>query len=329
MLKLLRINNIALIPALEVELGPGLDPAHRRDRGRQVDPDRRARACSWASGPRRTSSARARSGRRSRPSSRSRARRRSSRSAGSARTGTRWSIRRELQSNGKGRATVNGALVPVSLLRDLAPRLTVIHGQHEPQGLLDPSTHLDLLDHFAGADDGRPLAEFFRDLRAAEAALERLRGDRRETERRREMLEFQANEIERGRPRGGRGGGAAASRRRGRPTPAASPPSAARPTRLLYDDEAAALSRLGQVFRRVEDLAAIDPSFRPFLEAPGGRARAARGPGAAAARLPRAARGQPRAPGRDRGPPGHPRAAQEEVRCHGRRGPGLRPALPP
>src|SRR4030043_231023 len=101
MLKLLRINNIALIPTLEVEFGPGLTP-----------------------------------------------------------DGDEVVIRRELQSSGKGRATVNGALVPVSLLRDMAPRLTVIHGQHEPQGLLDPSTHVDLLDHFAGADDGRPLAEF-------------------------------------------------------------------------------------------------------------------------------------------------------------------------
>src|SRR5512141_1137205 len=54
-------------------------------------------------------------------------------------------IRREIQTSGKGRATVNGGLVPVSLLRDLAPRIAVIHGQHEPHGLLDPSTHLDLL----------------------------------------------------------------------------------------------------------------------------------------------------------------------------------------
>ena len=35
-------------------------------------------------------------------------------------------IRREIQVAGKGRATVNGALVPVSTLRDLAPRLAVL-----------------------------------------------------------------------------------------------------------------------------------------------------------------------------------------------------------
>ena len=189
---------------------------------------------------------------------------------------------------------MNGALVPVSLLRDLAPRLTVIHGQHEPQGLLDPSTHLDLLDHFAGADDGRPLAEFFRDLRAAEAALERLRGDRREAERRREMLEFQAGEIERA--------GLAAGEEEALRVEKARQANAGRLATLsgeayglLYDDEGAALSRLGQVFRRVEDLAAIDPSFQPLPRRAGGGPRAARGPGAAPARLPRAARGEPRA----------------------------------
>jgi DNA repair protein RecN (Recombination protein N) len=175
-------------------------------------------------------------------------------------------IRRELQASGKGRATVNGALVPVSLLRDLAPSLAVIHGQHEPQGLLDPATHLDLLDHFAGADDGRPVGEFYRDLRAAEAALERLRGDRREAERRREMLEFQANEIEKA--------GLAAGEEEALRVEKARQANAGRLSTLsgeayalLYDDEAAALSRLTQVFRRLEDLAEIDPSFRPFLDA--------------------------------------------------------------
>jgi DNA repair protein RecN (Recombination protein N) len=173
-------------------------------------------------------------------------------------------IRRELQSNGKGRATVNGALVPVSLLRDLAPRLAVVHGQHEPQGLLDPQTHLDLLDRFAGDDGGRPLGEFFRDLRASEAALERFRADRRESERRRETLEFQAAEIERASVRAGEEEALRVEKARqanaGRLASLSGEAYA-----LLYDDETAALARLGQVFRRVEDLSAIDPAFRPSL----------------------------------------------------------------
>jgi DNA repair protein RecN (Recombination protein N) len=106
-------------------------------------------------------------------------------------------LRREIQAEGKGRATINGALVPVSVLRDLSPRVARIHGQHEPQGLLDPETHLQLLDRHAGlAADADRVAGLHRVLREVEASLEILRRGRQEGERRREMLEYQAAEIE-------------------------------------------------------------------------------------------------------------------------------------
>ena len=265
MLKLLRVNNIALIRELEVELGPGLTLlTGETGAGKSILIDAlslllgdRASPELIRSGEERASveavfdvaSAGALLEERGLPTD-----------------GDEVVIRRELQASGKGRATVNGALVPVSLLRDLAPSLAVIHGQHEPQGLLDPATHLDLLDHFAAADDGRPVGEFYRDLRAAEAALERLRGDRREAERRREMLEFQANEIERAALAVGEEEALRVEKARqanaGRLSTLSGEAYA-----LLYDDEAAALSRLTQVFRRLEDLAGIDPSFRPFLDA--------------------------------------------------------------
>src|SRR5207244_4896059 len=73
-----------------------------------------------------------------------------------------------------------------------------IHGQHEPQGLLDPQTHVDLVDRHAGLDhEAAAMAEPLRRLREVEAALESLHRDRREDERRREMLEYQAVEVER------------------------------------------------------------------------------------------------------------------------------------
>jgi DNA repair protein RecN (Recombination protein N) len=268
MLKLLRINNIALIPELEVEFGPGLTLlTGETGAGKSILIDALGLLLGDRASPELIRTGEDRAAVEAVfevPDAAALLEER-----GLPADGDEVVIRRELQSTGKGRATVNGALVPVSLLRDLAPRLTVIHGQHEPQGLLDSSTHLDLLDHFAGADDGRPLAEFFRDLRAAEAALERLRGDRREAERRREMLEFQASEIERA--------GLVAGEEDALRVEKARQANAGRLAALsgeayglLYDDEAAALSRLGQVFRRVEELAAIDPSFQPFLEARAG-----------------------------------------------------------
>jgi DNA repair protein RecN (Recombination protein N) len=129
-------------------------------------------------------------------------------------------LRREVHASGKGRATVNGALVPVGVLRELAPFVAHIHGQHEPQGLLDPQTHLDLVDHHAGLDaEAAALAEPYRRLRDVEAALESLRRDRREDERRREMLEYRARKTRSGRRSGSR------------PMRAGWPSSRARPTR--------------------------------------------------------------------------------------------------
>ncbi len=268
MLKLLRINNIALIPELEVELSAGLTLlTGETGAGKSILIDalglllgERASPDLIRSGEERASveavfEIEGASG--------------LLEERGLSADGDEVVIRRELQASGKGRATVNGALVPVSLLRDLAPRLTIIHGQHEPQGLLDPATHLDLLDHFAGADDGRPLAEFFRDMRAAEAALERLRGDRREAERRREMLEFQASEIERASLSAGEEEALRVDKAR-QANAGRLAALSGEAYGLLYDDEQAALSRLGQVFRRVEELAAIDPSFQPFLVARAG-----------------------------------------------------------
>jgi DNA repair protein RecN (Recombination protein N) len=61
-------------------------------------------------------------------------------------------VRREIQASGKGRATLNGALVPLGVLRELGPQLAALHGQHEPQGLLDPDSHLGVLDRHAGLE---------------------------------------------------------------------------------------------------------------------------------------------------------------------------------
>ena len=178
-------------------------------------------------------------------------------------------VRREVQVSGKGRATVNGALVPVGVLRELAPFIAHIHGQHEPQGLLDPQTHLDLVDRHAGLDgDGAAMAEPFRRLREVEAALESLRRDRREDERRREMLEYQAVEIERAALQPGEEEALRQEKRlqanAGRLAELSGEAYGA-----LYEDEEAVLTRLGHLYRKIEELARIDPRFGPYVEARG------------------------------------------------------------
>src|SRR5687767_11206815 len=62
-------------------------------------------------------------------------------------------VRREITAQGRSRSFINGALATAGALRDLAARLVELHGQHEHQALLDPLTHLPLVDAYAGLTD--------------------------------------------------------------------------------------------------------------------------------------------------------------------------------
>ena len=61
-------------------------------------------------------------------------------------------VRREITAQGRSRAYINGALATAGALKELSARLVELHGQHEHQTLLDPSTHLDVLDTFGSLD---------------------------------------------------------------------------------------------------------------------------------------------------------------------------------
>src|ERR1019366_6399038 len=84
-------------------------------------------------------------------------------------------IEREILAGGKSRAFVGSRPVSAALLRDLAPFLADIHGQHDQQVLFLPDAQRDMLDAFAGARDlaGR-VAAIYRDWRAAAEELEAL-----------------------------------------------------------------------------------------------------------------------------------------------------------
>src|SRR3954467_13337588 len=53
--------------------------------------------------------------------------------------GSELIVRREISSQGRSRAFVDGALVTSAALRDAAGALVDLHGQHEHQVLLDPA----------------------------------------------------------------------------------------------------------------------------------------------------------------------------------------------
>jgi DNA repair protein RecN (Recombination protein N) len=86
-------------------------------------------------------------------------------------------VRRRLRADGASKAFVNDQPVSAALLRDMAPLLVEIHGQHDDRGLVNPRGHRALLDRFARGDAAGVEAAWG-DWRAArdahEAARERI-----------------------------------------------------------------------------------------------------------------------------------------------------------
>lgn len=106
-------------------------------------------------------------------------------------------LRRVVEAEGRSRAWVNGRLCTSGQLATLAQGLVEISSQHAHHSLVDPATHLDCLDGYAGlraevAEVGRAWAAWRAGADAAEALLARLRSDRGD------VLRLQLAELERG-----------------------------------------------------------------------------------------------------------------------------------
>jgi DNA repair protein RecN (Recombination protein N) len=88
-------------------------------------------------------------------------------------------LRRTLGADGRSRAFVNDQPVSVSLLRTLGDALVEIQGQSEQRGLLDPATHRDALDAFAGLGAAlKDMHALWDDARTAKQAHEKAQAER-------------------------------------------------------------------------------------------------------------------------------------------------------
>jgi DNA repair protein RecN (Recombination protein N) len=176
-------------------------------------------------------------------------------------------IRREVTNQGRSRAFLNGTLVTAAALRDATAPLVEMHGQHEHQALLDPQTHVDFLDEYAGLEPARRLvSQAFATLQSLQRQLAATELDERERAARIDLVGFQLSELDRMAPRAAEDEELEAERR--------ILANADRLQRLcteafslLYESDQAALTSLAQVWKRVGELAEIDAIFQPHLEA--------------------------------------------------------------
>ncbi len=174
-------------------------------------------------------------------------------------------IRRELQAEGRGKITVNGVAAARQLLRDIAPYLADIHGQGESSSLLRPEAGLDLLDRFGGTrDDRRGVRDTFREALRLEAEIAKVERRGRERDKRKREIEEALGEIEKAAPRAGEDEDLLAERRLVGHAEKLKTLSE-EVFRTLYEDEDSALTRLSSAWKRVSELASIDPRWLSYL----------------------------------------------------------------
>ena len=108
-------------------------------------------------------------------------------------------IRRVVSADGKNKCYINDSIVTVKTLAEIGRRLLDLHGQHEHQSLFKPSTHIDFLDKYGGIELLR-LRDVFQDdlkrLRERQSELAAIKGAERELLAKKDLLQFQTNEID-------------------------------------------------------------------------------------------------------------------------------------
>lgn len=105
-------------------------------------------------------------------------------------------LRREVSAGGRGRAWINGQLVPLSQLADLSGHLLDLHDQNEQLSLLSPEVLRDFYDRFSGLEKRRAaVAEAHEAWREAHTGLEKHRAAGMDREQRRDFLKFQVEEL--------------------------------------------------------------------------------------------------------------------------------------
>jgi DNA repair protein RecN (Recombination protein N) len=172
-------------------------------------------------------------------------------------------VRREIAANGKSRVFINNQPATVTVLKQLAPHLAVIHAQNESVLAFDPPARLALLDSAASLDP-EPVAQAYHSWLDVRQRIGELERDEQDRLRMLDLWNFQAKEIESARPEPGEDQKLEAEKR-----------VLANAERLfqaamagydaLYEGTASAISSLRAAMKQIEELARFDPKFQQPL----------------------------------------------------------------
>jgi len=175
-------------------------------------------------------------------------------------------VEREVLANGKSRAFIGSRPVTATLLREIAPWLGDIHGQHDQQQLFVPAFQLAMLDAFAGTAElvGKTSA-LFGEWKRCSAAIQELDRSEQETLRLADLWSFQRKEIEAAAPKPAEDAELENEKRVLRNV-ARLQESANAAYLALYDASDSAATQLRLALKRIEELCRIDDTLQPLAE---------------------------------------------------------------
>lgn len=180
-------------------------------------------------------------------------------------------VSREVRNNGRSTARVNGVTTSQEVLREIGTFLVDVHGQSEHLSLLNPRTHIDLLDRYADLVELREAVESVVDkVTAVRREMKRLMDDEAALQLRAEQLQHEIEEIDAAELVPGEDEELRAERTKMANSEQLATLSGEAIMLLSGDDDApdqlSALDQLGQVAVLMGKLAGLDPELNEFNE---------------------------------------------------------------
>lgn len=108
-------------------------------------------------------------------------------------------IERRLMNTGKTSFKMNGKTVTVGMVKEVSSLLFDLHGQHEHQSLLKASKHIQLLDRFCGEEIIKlqnNLSALIKEYKSIISSIREIETEGSDRESRLELYRFQINEID-------------------------------------------------------------------------------------------------------------------------------------
>jgi len=184
--------------------------------------------------------------------------------AGIAVTSDEVLIRRVVGKSGRGRVSINGQMATVAMLAELTRGLVDVSGQHEHVSLLDTESHLGLVDDF-GVHGAllSAFSEIHGEVLSVEGALAAISLDEADKARREDFLRFQLAEIEEVDPQPGELDGLEIERKRLLHATKLAEVTRRSESRV-YSGEGALIESLGRVQSELGTLVKLDEKVDPI-----------------------------------------------------------------